>query len=144
VKYWSGTKVILHCREAFWERDGISGGASFCGERIQQAYYLSVEGDPASGTALLASYTIGDDADVLGCMPIECWRSKRSKPSHGAGRPTPPARSGIRRSSSSWPMISVARRVAVNTRWGWFCSRKTYWLDSSIMKLAGPRRASIS
>lgn len=69
VKYWSATKVALHCREAFWERDGISGGASFCGGRIRQTYYPPVEGYPASGAALLASYTIGDDADVLGHMP---------------------------------------------------------------------------
>jgi len=69
VKYWSATKVALHCREAFWEQDGISGGASFCGGRIRQTYYPPVEGDPANGAALLASYTIGDDADVLGCMP---------------------------------------------------------------------------
>jgi monoamine oxidase len=69
VKYWSATKVALHCREAFWERDGISGGASYCGGRIRQTYYPPVEGDPAGGAALLASYTIGDDADVLGCMP---------------------------------------------------------------------------
>jgi monoamine oxidase len=69
VKYWSATKVALHCREAFWERDGISGGASFSGGRIRQTYYPPVEGDPANGAALLASYTIGDDADVLGCMP---------------------------------------------------------------------------
>ncbi len=69
VKYWSATKVALHCREAFWEQDGISGGASFSGGRIRQTYYPPVEGDPACGAALLASYTIGDDADVLGCMP---------------------------------------------------------------------------
>jgi monoamine oxidase len=71
VKYWSATKVALHCKEAFWERDGISGGASFCGGRIRQAYYPPVESDPAGGAALLASYTIGGDADVLGCMPID-------------------------------------------------------------------------
>jgi monoamine oxidase len=69
VKYWSATKVAFHCREAFWERDGISGGASFSGGRIRQTYYPPVEGDPAGGAALLASYTIGDDADLLGCMP---------------------------------------------------------------------------
>lgn len=69
VKYWSATKVAFHCREAFWERDGISGGASFCGGRIRQTYYPPVEGDPSRGAALLASYTIGGDADVLGCMP---------------------------------------------------------------------------
>lgn len=69
VKYWSATKVALHCREAFWERDGISGGASFCDGRIRQTYYPPVESGPASGAALLASYTIGEDADVLGRMP---------------------------------------------------------------------------
>lgn len=69
VKYWPATKIAFHCREAFWERDGISGGASFCGGRIRQTYYPPVEGDPANGAALLASYTIGEDADVLGGMP---------------------------------------------------------------------------
>jgi monoamine oxidase len=69
VKYWSATKIAFHCREAFWEQDGISGGASFCGGRIRQTYYPPVEGDPANGAALLASYTIGDDADAFGCMP---------------------------------------------------------------------------
>jgi monoamine oxidase len=69
MKYWSATKVAFHCREAFWERDGISGGASFCGGLIRQAYYPPVEGDPAGGAALLASYTLGGDADVLGRMP---------------------------------------------------------------------------
>jgi monoamine oxidase len=69
VKYWSATKVALHCREAFWARDGISGGASFCGGRIRQTYYPPVESDPACGAALVASYTIGGDADVLGRMP---------------------------------------------------------------------------
>jgi monoamine oxidase len=69
VKYWSATKVALHCREAFWERDGISSGASFSNGRIRQTYYPPVESDRACGAALLASYTIGGDADVLGCMP---------------------------------------------------------------------------
>jgi monoamine oxidase len=69
AQYWSATKVALHCREAFWERDGISGGASFSNGRIRQTYYPPVESDPASGAALLASYTIGADADVLGSLP---------------------------------------------------------------------------
>ena len=69
MKYWSATKVALHCREAFWERNGISGGASFSSGRIRQTYYPPVESDPACGAALLASYTIGGDADVLGRMP---------------------------------------------------------------------------
>lgn len=69
VKYWSATKVAFHCRAAFWERDGIHGGASFGGGRIRQTYYPPAEGDPAKGAGLLASYSMGDDADVLGTMP---------------------------------------------------------------------------
>jgi monoamine oxidase len=66
MKYWSATKVALHCRTPFWEKEGITGGASFTGGLIRQTYYPSVEGDPRLGAALMASYTIGDDADVLG------------------------------------------------------------------------------
>jgi monoamine oxidase len=69
VKYWSATKVAFYCKEAFWEQAGISGGASFSGGRIRQTYYPPVEGDPSLGAVLVASYTIGDDADVLGRMP---------------------------------------------------------------------------
>lgn len=69
AKYWSATKIAFHCREPFWESDGISGGASFCGGRLRQTYYCPVEGDPAGGAALLASYTIGADADALGRLP---------------------------------------------------------------------------
>lgn len=66
TKYWAGTKIALHCREAFWEADGISGGASFTGGHVRQTYYPPVEGDPALGAVLLASYSIGPDADDLG------------------------------------------------------------------------------
>jgi monoamine oxidase len=69
VEYWSATKIALHCREPFWEQDGITGGASFCNGRIRQTYYPPVDNDPVGGAALLASYTIGSDADVLGRMP---------------------------------------------------------------------------
>lgn len=93
VDYCPATKVAVHCREPFWEREGIRGGASFSGGRIRQTYYPpsadeeaeSTEGpdgtgrtgrtetagapDPAQGAALLASYTIGEDADHLGRMP---------------------------------------------------------------------------
>ncbi|MGC0417970.1 flavin monoamine oxidase family protein [Embleya sp. AB8] len=66
MKYWSATKVSFHCREAFWEREGITGGASFTGGLVRQTYYPPVEGDPRLGAALMASYAIGEDADVLG------------------------------------------------------------------------------
>ncbi|MGH3787678.1 MAG: flavin monoamine oxidase family protein [Pseudonocardiaceae bacterium] len=69
VSYWSATKVAFLCREPFWERDGITGGASFSGGRVRQTYYPPVEADPARGAVLLASYTMGDDADVLGGLP---------------------------------------------------------------------------
>jgi monoamine oxidase len=69
ARYWSATKIAFHCREPFWESDGISGGASFCGGRIRQTYYCPVDGDPDDGAALLASYTIGADADALDRLP---------------------------------------------------------------------------
>jgi monoamine oxidase len=69
TKYWSATKIAFHCREPFWEQEGITGGASFSGGRLRQTYYPPVEGDPHNGATLLASYTIGADADVLGYLP---------------------------------------------------------------------------
>ncbi|WP_225094722.1 NAD(P)/FAD-dependent oxidoreductase [Streptomyces sp. CoH27] len=68
TKYWPGTKIAFHCREAFWEKDGISGGASFTGGHVRQTYYPPAEGDPALGAVLLASYTIGPDAEALDRM----------------------------------------------------------------------------
>ncbi|ANW22486.1 flavin monoamine oxidase family protein [Streptomyces clavuligerus] len=63
--YWGATKLAFHCREPFWEKDGISGGASFTGGHVRQTYYPPAEGDPALGAVLLASYSIGPDADAL-------------------------------------------------------------------------------
>jgi tryptophan oxidase StaO len=65
MKYWSATKVAFHCREAFWTADGITGGASFTGGHVRQTYYPPAEGDLTLGAALLASYTVGPDADEL-------------------------------------------------------------------------------
>ncbi len=69
--YCPATKVAFHTAEAFWEKEGIRGGASFSGEGIRQTYYPSVKFDPDKGSALLASYTIGDDAKRLGTMSDE-------------------------------------------------------------------------
>ncbi|MFE9423222.1 flavin monoamine oxidase family protein [Kitasatospora sp. NPDC006697] len=69
VDYCAATKVALHCREPFWQRAGITGGASFTGGRLRQTYYPPVEGAPGRGAALLASYTIGAEADGLGLLP---------------------------------------------------------------------------
>jgi monoamine oxidase len=69
VQYVPATKVAFHCQEPFWQESGITGGASCSGGRIRQTYYPSPDGDPALGAVLLASYTIGEDADVLGRMP---------------------------------------------------------------------------
>ncbi|TDD63507.1 FAD-dependent oxidoreductase [Kribbella antibiotica] len=65
TEYWPATKVAFHCREAFWEKDGITGGASFTGGHVRQTYYPPADGDPAHGAVLLASYSIGPDADEL-------------------------------------------------------------------------------
>ena len=69
VRYVPATKVAFLCREAFWARGGITGGASSSGGLVRQTYYPAADGDPALGAVLLASYTIGDDADVLSRLP---------------------------------------------------------------------------
>jgi monoamine oxidase len=69
LDYCSATKVALHCREAFWTRDGIAGGGSASGGRIRQTYYPTAGDSPVSGAVLLGSYTIAEDADVLGRLP---------------------------------------------------------------------------
>ena len=66
--YCPATKVAFHTKQAFWENQGINGGASFSGEGVRQTYYPSVKFNPNSGSVMLASYTIGDDADKLGNM----------------------------------------------------------------------------
>jgi monoamine oxidase len=73
--YCPATKTILHCAEAFWEQEGIGGGASLGGEGIQQIYYPSIESHPDRGSVLLASYTIGKDSEHLDVMsdPQRCF-----------------------------------------------------------------------
>jgi monoamine oxidase len=66
--YCPATKVAFHTQKAFWEKQGINGGASFSGEGVRQTYYPSVKFNPNNGSVMLASYTIGDDADRLGNM----------------------------------------------------------------------------
>jgi monoamine oxidase len=66
--YCPATKVVFHCAQPFWQKAGIKGGASFSDEGIRQVYYPSVNSHPSAGSTLLASYTIGDDADHLGMM----------------------------------------------------------------------------
>jgi monoamine oxidase len=64
LDYGSATKVALHCWEAFWVRDGIAGGGSAPGGLSRQTYYPDADADDSS--VLLGSYTIAEDADVLG------------------------------------------------------------------------------
>jgi monoamine oxidase len=60
---------LFHCAQPFWQKDGIKGGASFSDEGIRQVYYPSIKYNASSvSSTLLASYTIGDDADHLGMM----------------------------------------------------------------------------
>lgn len=66
--YCSATKVAFHTQQQFWADQGIHGGASFVGEGVRQTYYPSVKFNPNNGSVMLASYTIGDDADRLGNM----------------------------------------------------------------------------
>jgi monoamine oxidase len=71
VEYGAATKIALHCRDAFWEKDGTRGGASATGGRTRQTYYPPRDGDPAKGATLLGSYAIAEDADLLGRFPAD-------------------------------------------------------------------------
>ncbi|GAA5161217.1 flavin monoamine oxidase family protein [Pseudonocardia eucalypti] len=64
LDYGSATKVALHCREAFWIADGITGGGSALEGLSRQTYYPDAVVD--GGSALLAGYAIAEDADRLG------------------------------------------------------------------------------
>ncbi len=66
--YWPATKVLFNCARPFWQENGIFGGASFSDEGIRQVYYPSVKQSFSGESVLLASYTIGDDAERLGMM----------------------------------------------------------------------------
>ncbi|ARQ72020.1 flavin monoamine oxidase family protein [Streptomyces marincola] len=68
LDYGSATKVAVHCRRPFWSDQGIAGGGSAPGGRVRQTYYGGTGRDPAKGAAMLGSYTIAEDADVLGRM----------------------------------------------------------------------------
>lgn len=65
LHYINGGKLLLFCREPFWLEDNINGGASFTDHLIRQVYY------PSNGSSvLLASYTLDEDCDKLGCMDL--------------------------------------------------------------------------
>lgn len=66
--YWPATKVLFLCTRPFWQETGIFGGASFSDDGIRQIYYPSLKCRPSGSSALLASYTIGNDAGYLGMM----------------------------------------------------------------------------
>ncbi|NWJ12073.1 OXLA oxidase, partial [Crypturellus undulatus] len=64
VHYASATKVLLVCRERFWERDGIRGGRSVTDRPSRFVYYPSRNASGGAGV-LLASYTWNDDAEFF-------------------------------------------------------------------------------
>ncbi|XP_068098865.1 L-amino-acid oxidase-like isoform X2 [Hyperolius riggenbachi] len=61
VHYASATKILLSCKERFWEKDGIVGGKSSTDRRSRFIYYPSHNFTNGRGV-LLASYTDGDDS----------------------------------------------------------------------------------
>lgn len=64
VHYISATKVVLVCKEPFWERDGIQGGVSITDGPSRYIYYPS-HSLPSGKGVLLASYTLGNDSLFL-------------------------------------------------------------------------------
>ncbi|XP_049731491.1 L-amino-acid oxidase-like [Elephas maximus indicus] len=68
LHYTSSTKVILACKEPFWERDGIRGGVSVTDRPSRYIYYPS-HSLPNGKGVLLASYTVDDDSMLFVSMP---------------------------------------------------------------------------
>jgi monoamine oxidase len=66
-KYHNASKVFFLCKERFWERAGIAGGASISDQRFRQLYYPPRQPQQARGV-LLASYVIGDESYAIGEM----------------------------------------------------------------------------
>ncbi|XP_028015764.2 L-amino-acid oxidase-like [Eptesicus fuscus] len=67
VHYISATKVVLACKEPFWERDGIQGGVSITDGPSRYIYYPS-HSLPSGKGVLLASYTLGNESLFLTSM----------------------------------------------------------------------------
>ncbi|XP_029801696.1 L-amino-acid oxidase-like [Suricata suricatta] len=70
VHYTSATKVVLACKEPFWEREGIQGGFSVTDRPSRFIYYPS-HSFPSGKGVLLASYTIDDDSLFFTSMTHE-------------------------------------------------------------------------
>ncbi|GAA0412163.1 NAD(P)/FAD-dependent oxidoreductase [Streptomyces luteireticuli] len=116
VVYCPATKVALHCREPFWHDEGIRGGASFTGGLIRQTYYPPVDGAPGRGAALLASYTIGDEAERLGRLPAR--RRHRVVLDELAAMHPQLRTPGMVLGATSAAWGSSRRSVGCATRWG--------------------------
>ncbi|KAM3921565.1 L-amino-acid oxidase-like [Leptodactylus fuscus] len=61
IHYTSATKILLNCKERFWEKDGIVGGRSATDRPSRNIYYPS-HNSTNGGGVVLASYTLEDDS----------------------------------------------------------------------------------
>ncbi|MGW0706376.1 flavin monoamine oxidase family protein [Streptomyces sp. NPDC002643] len=131
TKYWPATKIAFHCREPFWEKDGISGGASFTGGHVRQTYYPPADGDPALGAVLLASYTIGPDAEALARLS-EAERDALITKELSVMHPE------LRRPGM---VLSVAGRAWGARRWSWGAAT-VRWGQEAALREAERREAA--
>ncbi|KAM4860810.1 L-amino-acid oxidase-like [Thomomys bottae] len=67
VHYNSATKVILACKQRFWERDGIFSGKSST-DRPSRFIYYPGQVFPNGTGVILASYTLDDDSIFFAAM----------------------------------------------------------------------------
>uniref|UniRef100_A0A8C8RQY9 Amine oxidase n=1 Tax=Pelusios castaneus TaxID=367368 RepID=A0A8C8RQY9_9SAUR len=64
VHYASATKIVLACKEKFWEKDGIRGGPSVTDHPSRFIYYPNHNFSSGVGV-IVASYTWNDDAEFF-------------------------------------------------------------------------------
>lgn len=100
LSYASSTKVLLHCRERFWEsRYGIFGGSSISDAIIRQLYYPSdvdeAIPDPQPAVPRFAS-------QYSGYLPGDAGRAAPSPGTGDGAAPREGARPGVLLASYTW------------------------------------------
>ena len=71
ITYSPSTKILLQCKERFWEKQGIYGGFSFTTLPIGQLHYPSNPHKKKGGRGILMCYTWKQEGLLFGSQPTK-------------------------------------------------------------------------
>ena len=71
IFYGPSTKIMIQCKERFWEKSDITGGFSKTSLPIGQLHYPTKEGHPPVKSGILMCYTWKSEALLFGAMKPE-------------------------------------------------------------------------